>query len=407
VFLSFADNKNDNTMQYLPNGCKASNLLVYPKNWKRNAKFLLKENWRITYRFYDPKYENTSLWGKTITVRRMNEFKVLSQRQQATETIIKDELHILFHEGYNPIDNTYSNFNEAFSEDMPICKAIEYAYSKVECAKKTKDEIKWLKDYFIESTKMIGYDYYLVSEIKRKHVRTILNHLAKRKNYSNSRYNKVRNYMQIVFKRLVVEDLIEINPIDAIEKKKVIKKLRRAVTDTNHEIIRNHLKENYYTFYRYLEIFYRSGSRTSELLRIKKEDVNIKAQTFKITVLKNNTPTEELKAINNNVLHFWSEIIENSEKGNYLFSQNLSPGEKQIRSEQITRRWKTHVKNKLGINEDFYSFKHKYLTKVVDLKGRNLASGIAGHTSNKMLDNHYDLNNKQRIIEYGKRINVV
>lgn len=397
-------------MHFLPNGCKCSNLLVYPKNWKKGNKTLLNQQWRITYRFYDPKYEGTKLWGKPVTVRRMNEFKILSQRKQATEEILKDEFHSLMYEGFNPIDGTYNTplneFEYELDPDTPICIALDHATEKLDIDKRTKREIEGLKNHFNESCKMLGYDHFKICDIRRKQARAILDHLAKRKEYSNSRYNKVRTYIQMVFKRLVSMDVIEYNPISGIEKKKVVKKLRQSISDEDFIKVRKHLKINYYSFYRYTEIFFHSGSRNTELFRVKKEDVNLKAQTFKIIVLKGNQQTEELRAINNNVLRLWTELMEIAKPNDYIFSKKLMPGQTKIDSAQITRRWRSHVKKKLGINEDFYALKHKYLTKVIEVKGKNFAAGLAGHTSISMLDKHYDLNGKQRILDDGKNINI-
>jgi len=50
--------------------------------------------------------------------------------------------------------------------------------------------------------------------------------------------------------------------------------------------------------------------------------------------------------------------MKNNKKEDYIFSKYLETGKTSNRPEQITRRWKRHVKDKLGIEADFYSLKH-------------------------------------------------
>lgn len=71
----------------LPNGCKCSKISVHPKNWQsKSAKTTT--DWYLSYRFYHPEYPQP----KQVMVKGMNHFKELSQRQEATKTLLSQEL---------------------------------------------------------------------------------------------------------------------------------------------------------------------------------------------------------------------------------------------------------------------------------------------------------------------------
>lgn len=65
------------------------------------------------------------------------------------------------------------------------------------------------------------------------------------------------------------------------------------------------------------------------------------------------------------------------------------------------RRWRRHVKVKLGINVDLYSLKHLNTTELMDRldKDYNPAKDVqklTGHTSETMIAKVYDMNFKGR-----------
>ena len=71
-----------------------------------------------------------------------------------------------------------------------------------------------------------------------------------------------------------------------------------------------------------------------------------------------------------------------------------------VRREQFARRWRVHVKEKLGINVDLYSLKHLNTTEVMDEldKFYNPAKDVAKMNAHNeaMVISIYDRNNKKR-----------
>jgi hypothetical protein len=93
--------------------------------------------------------------------------------------------------------------------------------------------------------------------------------------------------------------------------------------------------------------------------------------------------------------------------GDFVFSVGLRPGPTKIRSEQITRRWETHVKLKLGVTVDFYAHKHANTTEIIDEQDNNEndAAALNSHTSTAMVINIYDVKQQYRQHERLKKIN--
>lgn len=163
--------------------------------------------------------------------------------------------------------------------------------------------------------------------------------------------------------------------------------------------MREFLKTSYPSFYRFLQIFFHSGARESELLRLKTEDVNLDEQYFRITVFKRKMLVEEKRPIKKIALPFWNEILKLASPDQFLFSKNLEPGKYSISPAQVTRRWRVHIKNKLGITADFYSLKHLNLDEVTEQLSPLMASALAGHISTKMVEEVYAVGHKERVIQ--------
>lgn len=93
------------------------------------------------------------------------------------------------------------------------------------------------------------------------------------------------------------------SPTNEIEKKVVTSKIRTLLNMNEREKINAHLRKNYYTFWRFMQIFFHSGGREAELMKVKKEDINLEMGYFIITVNKRGVPTQEKRPIKNSVLY--------------------------------------------------------------------------------------------------------
>ena len=394
----------------LPNNCNCSNPTVFPKNWKTGGKTLLKKNWRIQYWFRDPEHEKSYPRGKLVIVKGMNKYKTLSERRAATEELLELELYILKEKGFNPITKKYNGKNEDIEPEISpkalFAEAVETAFNKLDVLPKTKKDVEGIKNKFVEAVKSMGLASIQIKDVRRRQIRAVLEHQSKVNKYSNNRFNKARAYLLMIFKELLERDAIELNPVTAIPKKKETKRLRKTLTDAELKKIKKHLKANHYTFYRYVEIFFHSGARSTELMQVKRKDVDLKNRTFKITVKKGQYYFEELRAINKNAHDLWVEVCSEAKPNQYLFGRGLEPDDVPIDPWQISKRWREHVKKKLNIDADFYSLKHLHTVKVIEAYNAEVAANVNGHKSTAMNDRHYDIHKKQRDLERAKNLDI-
>ena len=123
---------------------------------------------------------------------------------------------------------------------------------------------------------------------------------------------------------------------------------------------------------------------------MKKEDVRLNEQRFKVTMKKGKKLEEVWVTIKTIALPFWEEVYGMADLGQYLFAEGLEPGTRDspIRGEQISRRWRRHIKQKLGITADFASLKHSNLDEIAAIfakggtrDGIAEAQRAAGHST--------------------------
>lgn len=405
-------------MKYLYNGCSRSELNVTPSNWK-TSRASLKKEWRITYRFYDPAFESDPKYnkGKQVSVQGMNRYRTLAERQSATAALLKEIIHYLDDKGYNPITRQYMAPQQAIAHEIdpstPFTVALEMGFKKLDCIQDTLDTIKSMMKYvgiaaaqLYDNSAGRTYNLLPVSQISTRHIKGILEqHKKNNPSFSNYGFNKYKIYLSMIFKELIEAEAIEHNPTRDIASKKKTTKLRAVLTPDEQKKI-DGLKETNYEFWRYIRIFFRSGSRTTELLSLKKGDkVDLKSQEFTVMVKKGKSYREDIRAIPDDILPLWKEVWNSAKPGQYLFSAGLKPGTQKIRKEQVGRRWKRWVKRDMGINKDFYSLKHLHTDTVAAILDIEHAKVTTGHTSNKMAE-VYAVGSKKRKLEKLKKTEV-
>jgi integrase len=382
----------------LPNGCSCSKLVVYPKNWQTKSA-RVNRGWFIKYRFYDPNYPTP----KQVMVKGMNQFKTVPERQRATKSCLTEELDKLVKGELNPFKQARNNTPNAqlIQGNTSLLEALEHAKDKVSVSAITKRDLAYVVRLIGDARKQLTIVDLPLSDVSRKTIRLILESISK----TSDRFNKYRSYLMILFAELCEAEMIESNPVREIKKKKITKHLRKVLTNEERKMVNIHLETNYPSFHRFLHIFYHSGARISELIRVKKEDVDLQNQRFKVTIRKGRNYNEVWKTIKDLAMPYWQQIIQDALTDNYLFSYGLKPGQNQIHAYQVTKRWYRLVKKQLGISADFYSLKHLHTTEVVDLLDEHAAAKHNEHTSTAMVVGIYDVNRSGRQHSKVKSLN--
>lgn len=379
-------------------GCKFSTPFASPKNWKTTtSNASLKKDWFVQCEFYDPER------GTMQFRRRINRIKSLRGRKEAITLLLNEIPKLLLERGYNPITKSYMVVENQQRKDirldgtMRLDDAIELSVTLAGYTGDTLKDVKSIIKYFLASARQLKYDHLPVNSIIGVHVDIIMENLIKYvRKLSDKRYNKYLVYLHRLFGVLKKKGIIKVNPLEEYEKKKTFIEPRKTLSLSERAKIDKHLKLNYPSFWLFVQLFFHSGCREVELLRVKYEDVDLDNLKLRVLVLKGTNPKHVYLPIKKIAVDLWSKALINAKKGDYIFSQGLIPGPHKIRRDQITRRWREHVKKKLNIDADIYSLKHSNLTEISERRSVKEAAKAAGHTTTTMVKKHYDVNYKER-----------
>ena len=398
---------------------KFSEITVTPANWKTGTKSdLLTKDWIISYYFYS----DLAPKGKQIRIKGMNRAKTLEEKRNLTKQLVENEKNLLL-SGYDPILKKFPNLDyEELSPNTPFIKALELAYDKISASsihlKQVKQCIARLTPFFVR----LKYDELKISEVKIWHIKNAFENAK----LTPSVYNKYRSVMMSLFKELIKYGCIEHNPCREISKQKITVTIRETLSDSKYQIVHDYIEENYPDFFRYFKIFFLSGARTSESMRLQKKDVNLIQQEYKVIIRKGRQYTETIKVILPDAIPYWREILSMCKSENdYLFSKGLVPGKDPIQPYQITKRWYRLIKqsdnikdengNIIKVTEDFYALKHLFLDILDGFKSDplapdyiaipdiNLAKTAASHRT-ESITNVYTVGKKKRENEVLKQV---
>lgn len=388
--------------------CAYSDLWVHPENWKTlTSKKSLKLDWRVECKFYDPKFKEKYPKGFLFR-KKLNRFRSLEERKAVVETWLKEIPKLFEDKGYNPITKKYmipelKPVPGALHPKLNFVEALKTAYPLLSVSEGVKKELRRIVAKVEKSAVALKIEF-PIAAIHSGHIRDLLDPL----DLTPNEYNKFLTHLSIVLSDLVEKRMVFHNPIRDIKKKKTVKKIRETLEVDELNKIFKILKVDYYTFYRYGMIFFHSGARSAELFRVKKKDVNLDKQEYKVTILKGKVSKEVIKVILPNVLKFWTEIIgECTNDDDFLFTRGLKPSLIPTLPRQIGLRWKRLVKDKYNVTADFYALKHLFLDELDKASDTalNLSKGMASHETN-VTEKVYLVGRNNRKNEALKKINI-
>jgi site-specific recombinase XerD len=386
--------------------------------------------WEISYRFTDGNLKKTM--QKRITVPKKLNYP---QRKLFIEQTVKDIREKIIEQGFNPFTNECINpeavvlQQNGTSNKIDLRQAFEKVFERLKDDTRTKSDIKSMLNYIYPAMEQLNYASLPVDKITRDHIENILEACGKikvntiipidkkgktkRGIWTSYTYNHYRGYLSKLFSDIEKKRWIDDNPVRKIEKEKQVKRIRKELSKDERMRVLEHLSKNHPEFCRFVIIFHANGSRIIETLRVKKEDVDLEKWRFKVLVKKGRGDHhEQWRTICSYVEKEWEYLYKLAKPGEYIFAEGLLPGtrEKPIRRDQITRRWRDHVKDKLDIEADIYSLKHSNLDEIADQmivlqEATTLSQIAAGHASPVVTMEHYLKGHKQREHELLRKIN--
>jgi len=299
----------------------------------------------------------------------LNYIKNLNEREREGNALARVLLEKL-QKGWNPLDKTEASLEIYFVD------AIHFALEKKKenIAPKTYLGYKGSMKFIIKAIDDLMIRYLDITEVKRSHVRSVMERVKKNRKWSNKSYNKNLNYLKAVLSELLDWDIIETNPAHKI--KNLPTEESRAnipATPEQHKIIKEHLESKFPNFFKFVLTIYHVGIRPKEILDIKLHMVNLVKKEIILPPEITKTNKERIVPINNHLLeHFMEMEIETYPSSFYLFGSyrpkgagnrgkyiDFIPGHTKIKRDTATKRWHKIVKKGLGIDVNLYSLKHQ------------------------------------------------
>lgn len=327
----------------------------------------------------------------------LNRIKNLKDRELYFNEL-KRQLHEKLKKGWNPNDVTQS-----FFDDMYICDALDFSLNKkkMSIAPKTYSGYKGTVKYVKMAIDELSLNYLVIDEVKRRHIRLIIEKGQQLRKWSNKTYNQNLNYLSAIFDELLHWDIIEINPCTKIRRLKVEESIaNRVPTSQEHQTIKTELSLNHPFFCSFIETEYHTGIRPKEILSIQLNMIDLENREINLPPVITKTKTRKRKVIINNHLFelFYAMELHTYPQDYYLFGSyrekgrgnngrklDFIPGPTQLKRDTATKRWKKIVKDGLGIDVNMYAYKHKGADDKI-LNGVDLDSlrNQLGHSTKKM-----------------------
>ncbi len=399
-------------MLKLPSGCACSEPTVFPKNWKL-AGANVKLKWRVQFYFYDPQNPDPKKRKKFCLIKGgINTFKTLEEKREATGFLLKEAKKMLL-TGYNFITGQRADMShKEVQPQTPFLEALWWSQKQMPEGTTKQNTASALRR-IEKAANALRFNYFTIQEVRRKHFKKILDECGRQRDekgkllpWTACTYNHYRSYLMMLIPTLLDEEIIDSDPVGTIKKKIEEEKYREVLTPKQRQTVNDHFKNAMPNYWRFLHIFFHSGARVLELLKLKPEDVDIEAGIFKIWVRKGKKVRQDARPIKDVVKTLWVEVLQEADTANqpYLFGPHLKPGARSCTRDWVTRIWNQEVKTKLGIDIDLYSLKHLNLDETAKLLDLQKAATMAGHTSTVVTMKYYAYNEKQRELDRLKKV---
>lgn len=251
------------------------------------------------------------------------------------------------------------------TEKILFTEALKFALSKKRLSKKSYSMYSGTVNFITEATEYLMIDYLRVDEVKRAHVKQIMEKAKESRDWSNNAYNKHLNHLKSLFTELLEWDFIEHNPCHGIKSLKVNESTRNnPATPQQRKLIKTYLQNQDPNFLRFVEMIFHTGIRPKELLLIQIKHIDF---VNKVIII----PPEISKTEYSRIVPFNVDWIEKHPEEYYLFGSFRERGKGNIgkfedficaptpiKRDTATKRWNKLVKKHLGIEVTLYSNKH-------------------------------------------------
>lgn len=259
--------------------------------------------------------------------------------------------------------------------NMFVVEALRFALEskKPNVAKKTHSNYDGTINFIETALIKLGLDRLKIVDLKRMHVKLIIEKAKIINKWSNKAHNKHLNHFKAILSELIEFEIIEDNPAFKVKNLRVEDSIAHIPpTDEQMEVIKAELAKNHPNFYNFIKIIYHLGIRPEEILKIRLSNIDL--QKGIITLIPENTKGRKkyrVLPINKFLRQDFEKMnFENLPKEYYLFGSFREPGKGNVgkfedfiqapthlNRDTATRRWEAIVKKKLEIDVTMYSMK--------------------------------------------------
>jgi integrase len=377
------------------------------------------KDWYVWFRYYD----EASQKMKLIIRKGGVNYQDISQKERLAQlNALRDAIAFkLEQQDWNPITNTYPKKTPKELEfeklqSMGFNEALTFALSKCVVAKKTKSGYKGTVDFFQLAAEQLGIDQTKIVEVRRQHIKVLLEHICKDRKWSNHAHNKHLGYLGSVLERLLDWEIIDINPAHKIKILPVAETEKyQPLTTQEREKVVEFLFINHYRYFVFLMVIFHTGIRPKEILALRISDISKDLTDIKIVpdLEEENSKTKKIRRvpINQHLQILLRELkLQEYPADYYVFGSPFEPGignrgstkngrgafhpdyfkpsKTQIKRDTVTKLWKK-IRETLGIDKYQYAFKHTGAdAKIMAGMDLDALRQLYGHSSKFMTEKY-------------------
>ena len=186
----------------------------------------------------------------------LNRIKNLKEREKHANEIIR-VLKQKLKTGWNPFINSLQT-------KYLFCDALEFALEKKKenISPKTYAGYKSSTLSIIKAIKHLSLDYLYIEDVKRSHLRLVLEEVKRFRKWSNKGYNKGLDHLKTVMSELVDWDIIDFNYAYKIKHlKEPESEANRTPTEAEFVKIKSQLIKNYPEFFIYVATIFHTWKK--------------------------------------------------------------------------------------------------------------------------------------------------
>jgi integrase len=324
------------------------------------------------------------------------------KKREKEANLLRDALHEKLKEGWNP------TIPDVIQEqtDLTIGKALDFAMEKKSpnLGSKTISGYNGTIKFVKEAIRKLEFESLPITEVKRVHIRLIIDKSKEQRKWSNNAYNKHLNHLKAILSELIQWDIIETNPAHNIKNLPVSESDANqpaSVDDVNK--IKKELEAKHPDFYNFVITIFHTGIRPEEITKVTLGMIDLKNSEITLPAEITKTKRKRIVPINQHLMEYYRKMnLENFPNDYYLFGSfrepgkgnigkfnDFIPGPTKINRDTATRRWETIVKKGLGISMNLYAMKHLGADRKI-LAGLEIDSlrELYGHTSHLMTEKY-------------------